>query len=339
MTKKYVTLILRIVVSGAMLAYLVVKIEDSSHTKSGNRGVLPPWNAQTASWLGLAAVLTFLSVIISAMRWRSVLRVLDVERIPTIPRLTALCLAGMFVGNVLPSTVGGDVLRITRLRHLTGEGPSSFASVVLERLTGWLVLPVLILVGFTINRGFLHIQRAARPALAIAVISLILLVIVLALLSSQRFGGRLGHSEGWRQFAGSVHLGAIRFRSRPLSIVNVVGWGVIYQLVLVLAAFSAARTLGVDAVGFTAILTFFPAVLIIQVLPISISGLGLREGLFVLFLQPLGVPDGKSVALGILIYLLSLVVSLAGAPAFAFGRRHGDDDPVTGADLALEPPT
>ena len=75
------------------------------------------------------------------------------------------------------------------------------------------------------------------------------------------------------------------------------------------------------AVGPTALLAFFPAVLIAQVLPISISGLGVREGAFVLFLTPLGVPTQQAIALGLLLYLLNVAVSLLGAPAFAVGGR------------------
>jgi uncharacterized membrane protein YbhN (UPF0104 family) len=51
------------------------------------------------------------------------------------------------------------------------------------------------------------------------------------------------------------------------------------------------------------------------------SGLGVREGAFVLFLGPLGVAQQEAIALGLLLYLLNLVVSLLGAPAFAAGGR------------------
>ena len=61
--------------------------------------------------------------------------------------------------------------------------------------------------------------------------------------------------------------------------------------------------------------------MIVQVLPIGISGLGIREGAFVLFLGPLGVATEDALALGILLYLLNLIVSLLGAPAFAVGSR------------------
>jgi hypothetical protein len=77
-------------------------------------------------------------------------------------------------------------------------------------------------------------------------------------------------------------------------------------------------------VGPTALLAFFPAVAIAQVLPVGISGLGIREGAFALFLAPLGVPTEQAVALGLLLYLLNLGVSLLGAPAFALGGRSAD---------------
>jgi glycosyltransferase 2 family protein len=46
-----------------------------------------------------------------------------------------------------------------------------------------------------------------------------------------------------------------------------------------------------------------------------------REGAFVLFLGPLGVAQQEAIALGFLLYLLNLGVSLLGAPAFAAGGR------------------
>ena len=65
-------------------------------------------------------------------------------------------------------------------------------------------------------------------------------------------------------------------------------------------------------------------------LPISLSGLGIREGLLVLLLHPLGVPTGKAIGVGLLWYGMTLVVSLLGAPAFAVGQRRDDDGPGTG---------
>jgi hypothetical protein len=72
-----------------------------------------------------------------------------------------------------------------------------------------------------------------------------------------------------------------------------------------------------------------------QVLPISLSGLGIREGLLVLLLRPLDVPTGKAIGIGLLWYGMTLIVSLLGAPAFAVGHR-GDADRD---DASSEPTT
>jgi glycosyltransferase 2 family protein len=89
---------------------------------------------------------------------------------------------------------------------------------------------------------------------------------------------------------------------------------------LVIATAFAAAAIGIRP-GPTAWLAFVPMVLIVQVLPISIGGLGLREGALVFFLSPYGVSDGEAVLLGLVLYLLNLIASLAGAPSFAVGNR------------------
>ncbi len=89
-----------------------------------------------------------------------------------------------------------------------------------------------------------------------------------------------------------------------------------------------------------AILAYVPAVAMAQVVPITIGGLGVREGLLAFFLHPLGVGTGRAVAIGLLWYGMTLLVSLLGAPAFAVGhKRHADATPdgITDADAAANP--
>jgi hypothetical protein len=94
----------------------------------------------------------------------------------------------------------------------------------------------------------------------------------------------------------------------------------VYQLAVITTAFAASRALGIS-VGWLPLLAFIPVVAIAQVLPISVGGLGQREGAQVLLLGPLGVGAAKATALGLLLYGINLVVSLLGAPAFAMWSR------------------
>ena len=293
--------------------------------------LVPEWRAATGWYLAGAAGLTLVGIVLSSLRWQAVLTVLGVRS--RLGALVSHSLAGQFVANVLPTTIGGDVLRVSRLSRSSGQGPLSFASVVLERLTGWLVLPLLTYVAFVVNPGLTHLGTASKVAIALATGTLLALVAVVVAVASRRFGRRYRATEGWRRFAGAVHVGLARLRDRPRAAASVLLVGVAYQLVLVLAALMAAKAVGMGvAVGPTAILAFFPAVAIAQVLPIGISGLGVREGAFVLFLGPLGVPPEQAVALGLLLYLLNLAVSLLGAPAFALGGRAAA--PAPGAAVA-----
>jgi len=315
-------LVARVALSAVLLWVLVTKIGANWSE------AIPDPTAKTFGWLAAAFVLTVAGVVLSAARWDAVLVALDV-RAP-FRRLLSLYLAGQFMGNVLPSTIGGDALRVSRLARETGDSPTVFASVVLERLTGWLVLPVITLVGLLVNPGLRELGRASALAAGVAVTTLVLLAVVLVLTGRQGRGieGRLEHNEGWRRFTSAVRLGVRRLAHQPRATARILATGFLYQLITIAAALMAARALNLPAgVGPTALLAFVPAVLTAQVLPISISGLGIREGLFVLFLHPLGIPRSQAIALGLLLYLLNLGASLLGAPAFAVGggRRAGGE--------------
>jgi len=319
--KQAVSLGVRLGVSALMLAVLVAKVPSFDLAD-----LVPRWSLASALWLAVAAALTLSGIALSALRWQKVLDALEIRT--GLRRLMSHYLAGQFVSNVLPTTIGGDVLRVSRLSRDTGESPGTFASVVLERLTGWLVLPIITIAGFALNPGLRHLGNATSVALALAVGTLVLLAGVLTAAGSTRLGGRFAARAGWRRFIGAVHLGIDRLRSHPGAAANVLMAGFAYQLALVLAAVAAAQALGLRPAGLTALLAFFPAVLIAQVLPISMAGLGVREGAFVLFLGPLGVASEQAIALGLLLYLLNLGVSLLGAPAFAAGGRQRSPVPA-----------
>jgi uncharacterized protein (TIRG00374 family) len=303
---------LRVGASVVMLAVLVPRVEL--------RSLFPRWSTGTVEWLAAAGAATFLGIVLSAVRWQRVLAALDVRaRVRT---LVSHQLAGVFVGNFLPSTIGGDVLRVARLSAATGRGPDAFASVVLERLTGWLVLPVITLAALALNPTLLDFGLATQVALAVSISTLLLLVAVLVFAGSERLGARLEGHDGVRRFLHAVHVGLVRFRRNPGLAFEVLVAGFVYQLAVVLAAFLVGHALGLG-VGWTAMMAFVPAVAIVQVLPVTIGGLGVREGAFVLFLSRsgLGVGTDEAIALGLVLYGLNLLVSLAGAPAFAAGTR------------------
>ena len=329
-------LILRSVVSAGLLAVLVTRI-DLAHALPRQR------HLSTLAWFAAALCTATVGIGLSAWRWQRVLAVFGV-RAP-LGTLWNHYLAGQFVGNVLPSTIGGDVLRVTRASRTTTTTETAFASVALERLTGFAALPLLSALGFALRPGLLA-EPHAWAAVLIGSVTLALLVGILVLAGHPRLAGRFRDRPGWVRYLGAVHEGVDAMRRHPPGALGVLGTACVYQASTVLMVWFVFRTLEVPVPN-AAVLAFVPAVAMAQVLPISVSGLGVREGMLVLLLVPLGVSPARAVAVGLLWYCVMLLTSVPGAPALAIGHRHrgsvrdaGDTSDPAGAGIPVTaPPT
>jgi uncharacterized membrane protein YbhN (UPF0104 family) len=303
--------VLRIAFAAALLALLIAKTPDFDGVFPGQHHLF------TAVLLALAVLMAFIGIVLSAWRWQRVLLLFD-RHVP-LRTLTTHYFAGQFVGNALPSTIGGDVVRVARA-STTVESPSiAFASVVLERLTGFVALPLLVFVGFVLKPSLLD-EEHAWIALLVAVISLASLGMILYVAGHPRIAGRFAERENWTRFVGAVHLGVDRLRREPHHIAPILGTAMIYQLSIICTFGLIFRALDLP-VPIVAVFAFVPAVAMLQVLPISFGGFGVREGALILFLSALGVSNAQAIAAGVLFYVVVLITSLPGAPAFAVGHR------------------
>lgn len=303
---------LRAAVSAGLLAVLVVKAPDLD-------GIVPDrHHGQTVAILAVAVLVALVGVVLSAWRWQRVLAVFGAH--PPLASLTKTYLASLFVGNVLPSTIGGDVLRVARAGRQVGSTETAFASVALERLTGFVALPLLVFAGFALRPSLIDEDRALLAVL-IAVVTLGLLGSILFLAGHPRLAGRFAGNENWTRFIGAVHRGIDELRRRPRHVLDVLVSAVVYQTAVVVSVALIAHAIDLP-VPVAAIVAFVPAVAMVQVLPLSVSGLGVREGMLVVFLHPLGATRAQAIGLGLLWYASLLLVSALGAPAFAAGERR-----------------
>ncbi len=302
----------RILVSGALFAILLTKIHFDDF--------VPP-HPTSGTWVFLSAgiALMGLSFLLAAWRWQRVLAVFGHHvRLRT---LTKHYLAGQFVGNLLPSTIGGDVLRISRSSADTGNTTEAFAAVVLERLTGFVVLPFLVFAGFAAMPSLFDEPRSS-VALFIAGGTVLFLAVIVFLAAHPKAAGRFAEHDNWMRAIGAVHIGVDRLRRDPKDAAVALFAALVYQIVVVASVYCAFHVVDVR-VPTASILAYVPAVAMAQVVPITIGGLGVREGLLAFLFHPLGVATGRAVAIGLLWYGTTLHVSLLGAPAFAVGHRRG----------------
>ena len=303
--------VLRVTVSVGLLALLVNQI-DFDNLVPAHRSL-----AGTLAFLIAGIVLMALTIVVGARRWQLILEAFDAH-VP-MRRLVGHNYAGQFVGNVLPSTIGGDVLRVARSVKDVG-GDTAFASVVLDRFTGFVSLPVLIVIGF-LARASLVGKSNAWIALLCAGGTVAVFGLILVIAGHPNLGGRFKEHENWMRYIGVLHLGIDRMRRRPRLALATLAVAVGYQLVYVAGVYCAVHTIGLSVPN-AAILAFVPAIAIAQVMPISVAGFGLREGMLVLLLQPLGATTAQAVGVGLLWYAMVLLASLGGAPLVAIGDRR-----------------
>jgi glycosyltransferase 2 family protein len=299
-------------------------------TRLPNEDIIPDEHvALTTNLLILALFTGLLGVVLSAWRWQRVLHLLDTD-VP-LRTLTLHYLVGLFVGNFLPSTVGGDFVRVARASRTIGSPQTSFGSVVLERLTGFVALPALVVVGFIVRPSLIGAGHA-WIALGVAALTLVILGALLFIAGHPRIAGRYADHDNWMRSIGAIHSGIDRLRRDPRQVGPVLGTALVYQTSVVVMFALIFRALDLP-VPIAAVVAFTPAVLMIQVAPISLGGLGIREGALVLFFRAYldghDVPDSRLAAAGLLWYGCMLVVSMLGAPAFIFGNNKPVAAPVT----------
>jgi hypothetical protein len=320
-------LALRLFVSSALLAVVLAYADVGDVARVLREG---NW-----SWFVAALGVMGLATVVAGLRWRILLEEAEIE----VSRLRAVkAFAGSaFLNNVLPTSVGGDVVRTWVVGRGTGRLVRAATATIADRATA---LACLFLVAWVA----VGVDPEAVPSSVISVfawttigLALSFGVVALAGAGMKSVVGRLPERvsgtirETWltlRLWARST--GALTF---------VIGLGLIYQALAVLALVLLGKVLRIE-LPYALVAVSAAVVLVAMMLPISIGGFGVREGGFVLLLGKAGIdaPEATSFSLlsAAMILLASLVVFGATASLDARGPREPGsartaDDPLGSA--------
>jgi len=294
------------------LIWLVVGSVDIGDTMDRIRGI-PLWIAPVALTLMLAQFL------LATWRWRIVMRQFDQD----LPFKTAFrfFFEGMFFNQALPSTVGGDGIRIYRSFRAGLPLESAINSVILDRVLGLASQVLLVAVAQP-----LFYQRVDDPAarMTFTLIFILAAAGISMLLLMSWMPARL---HRWSIFRGltALSVAARQAFSRPSVLLPVVGLSVAGHLLTVSVFYLLFWCLDLPAT-FMDCLVLVPSVLLLATVPVSVAGWGLREGAMVAAFGLLGVAAGGAAAVSVLFGLGLIVLSLPGGLLWFIGsdRRVAD---------------
>jgi glycosyltransferase 2 family protein len=316
MYKKWLSLSVKFLVSGALIWFLLDDIDISTM-----KDVLM---AAAPEMLILTVGIFLIQAGICAMRWRAVLDAINAP----LPFGTALrfFFIGAFFNQTLPSSVGGDAVRIYVSYRSGLTLGNAFSGVMIERVATVLALVIVVL---AMQPVFLPRVDAEMATIIVPVVAF-LAVGAAAGLAVLLFLNRLPDSWGrWRLARAMVLLGgdARRVFLVPEAAAKTMFWAIIGHANVTLGVYWLALGLGLD-VTWTDCMALFPLVLLVTTLPISIAGWGVREYAMAGAFGLIGVAKEGAVSLSLLFGLLTLVVSLIGGLIWIMEGRKRDDAAV-----------
>lgn len=261
--------------------------------------------------------------LISNNRWRYFLKVQGVEE-KTI-NLVKFSFVALFMGLVLPATTGSDALRIVFLerKHKNFKGKGG-ASVIIERLIGFLILAFLGFIGSVI----VYFQTGFEKFIYVtALIALGILLIFFILKNAWLFNKltlQLSKISKWEKsvdYLRSLYEALNMFPIKD-SLKYTIPLILLFQFSTIFCGYLVFCAFGID-LPFYYHMAFFPLIQIISIIPFSISGLGIREGVFVYFYGLLGVNESVAFFVSIMYYaLLILVPAIIGMIIYLYDSKN-----------------
>lgn len=278
---------IKIVVSSGLI-YLVL-------SKAGIEKVIGAITGINFFYFLLAAFVYIFSIYLSSVRWQLLLP----KGFKT-GRAFSFYLIGAFFNNILPGIIGGDAIKVYYLYKDKMNNSFAVASVFMDRYIGFAALMFIGLMAFPF--GFDYFRGSYIEWLLPAIVSSFVIASLLI------FGLRLG--KGFSFMAGFYEY-FISYRRNKKIILKAFLLSIIVQLTCILAIYVLSRGLKIE-LPLIPLFIFVPIISTISTIPISISGIGVREAAFVMLLGFLEITPAQATALSFSWFLSMVAGSLPG---------------------------
>ncbi len=310
-------LAVKLILSAGLLVYLLQSVDLADvfrHVIEGQH-----------SLFAVAILIYSVTVLLSTVRWKVLLDALGGEA--TFKSLIQSYLVATFFSNFLPSNVGGDVVRVRDTAKAAGSHTASLTVAVLDRVIGFVALYVIAATAFLFGGSMVRGLAGARVILlGLTVLFIVLGAIflrsglvtaIVERLGLRRFTWAYGRFE-------SVQTAVNAYRAQKTALVEAFLLSLVLQFLGVSYFFMVARALKIP-LEFMACLLMVPLCVLIQAIPISFNGWGLREGVYVVYFNQVGLPRESALAFSIVAAALVVLLSISGLFVWLSRKHHPRD--------------
>jgi len=274
-------------------------------------------------WIFLLSFLLFsLRNVFGAMRWNILLSPMGYN-FPVL-LLTKYYFIGIFFNFFLPTVVGGDIVRGY---YLYGDGVNkkeTAGSIIVERALGIMAVIIIFAISFYLGRGLVNIELRYTGSAEVTGAVLSILFIIYIILSKRirpflertlpgfvingirRMDTLFQEIKGYQKYPGALLSGLL--------------YSILYQVAGIISTYMIGVSVG-SSTGLIYYLIFLPLIWIISMAPISINGLGVREGAFIVLFGSVGMTKEMAMTISILFLLQSIAQGMLGSVFFLFHRQ------------------
>lgn len=269
-------------------------------------------------WLSAAVLIFIGQTMAGALRWQKIVHHCEAPGNPLFALSGAFryTFIAAFFNQTLPSTVGGDAVRVWLLGRNQGGWQAATFSVLIDRMVGVLVLAILVV--FCLPWSFALISdvtgRIALLVVGFGSIGACLVFLAFGFLRWRLF-------ERWwltRQLAAAGST-ACRVLGSPSSGPLIIAYSLLNHLMLITAAWCLAKSVAAPLEWSQALLLVLPVMLIASI-PLSIAGWGTRETAMVLAFGYAGLPEGDGLIVSVLMGIAAFAAGLLGGAVWILDR-------------------
>ena len=320
--RRYLILAAKLSVSIILLVVLFSKVDTVQLWQTARLASVP--------WLIMAIAVFGASTIGAVWRWSLLLKAQHIE-IPFRSLLGTLLIATYF-NNFLPSNIGGDVIRIRDTGRHANSKTLATTVVLMDRILGLVALVFVAALGATAIGRLHHVAAPIWPVWLWAGFVAGAAATTPAVFAPAAFGRLLRpltvfHPE-WVGDRITTLTGALaRFGKAPGALIKAFLGAIFVQAALVSFYFAVAYALHLD-IAFWDLAVVIPMSFVVQLLPVSVGGFGVREAFFSYYFHRIGQPIEDAVLLSLVAQALLMLFSLSGLATYVWRSRHPAPSPL-----------
>ena len=319
--KRWLRVLATLLITAAAVTYVLYKIDLGK--------TLHIIGSASQWWLAASALLTLVTVPPMGWRWKQLLAVRDVHE--SVAWLTRAYFVSYAVGQVLPTSVGGDASRIfeTSRRH-PGRITPITGSVLLERSLGGAVTLLLAGVGLLLAIGRYPIGAYVWIEVLFVLVTIAAGVVFFSrrIRSHLRFALPLARRMRIETPARAVYEGIHGYRDHVGTLLVVCVVTAAVQLTRIVAIYASGRAVGIH-LSLLPYVVLGPLLFLVMLVPFTVNGIGVREAFFVSFLGKLSIGHDAAFACGFLFFVMTILLAVPGVAIVlwenVFGRTPVPD--------------